>query len=170
MTIRRFVRINEKIQASVVRLIGPEGQQLGIMPLGKAQEEARRYELDLVEVAPQAQPPVCRIMDFSKYKYEQEKRLRQVRRHQRQFQMKEIRIRPHIEEHDYQVKLKQLKGFLKKGNRVKVSLLFFGREMAYKEQGRLLLDRLIEDIKDLGEVERQPTLEGRALITTLVPK
>lgn len=153
-----------------VRLIGPQGEQLGIVPIQKAQEMASQYELDLVEVAPNVAPPVCRIMDFTKFKYEEEKKERQARKRQHKIHLKEIRIKPNIEEHDYQVKLKQLIGFLKKKDKVKLNLFFRGREMAHQELGRRILDRFIAESKDYGNLEKAPVLEGRAISMVMSPK
>ena len=131
---------------------------------------AAKYELDLVEVAPQVKPPVCRIMDFSKYKYEQEKREREAKKHQKHFQIKEIRVKPNIEEHDYHIKLKHMLEFLKEGNKVKVTLMFRGREMAHKDIGRRVVDRFIQDAQNAGTVEHSPTLEGRFITMVVAPK
>ena len=131
---------------------------------------AAKYELDLVEVAPQVKPPVCRIMDFSKYKYEQEKREREAKKHQKHFQIKEIRVKPNIEEHDYHIKLKHMLEFLKEGNKVKVTLMFRGREMAHKDIGRRVVDRFIQDAQSAGVVEHSPTLEGRFITMVIAPK
>ncbi len=132
--------------------------------------KAEEFELDLVEVAPQADPPVCRIMDFAKYKYEQEKKEREAKRHHRHAQLKEIRLSPRIDNHDYQIKLKHIQEFLEKGHKVRVRMFFRGREVAHQEIGRKLIDRLITDVEKLGKVEREPHLLGRALILVLGPK
>ena len=124
----------------------------------------------MVEVAPQADPPVCRIMDFAKYKYEQEKKEREAKRHHRHAQLKEIRLSPRIDNHDYQIKLKHIQEFLEKGHKVRVRMFFRGREVAHQEIGRKLIDRLITDVEKLGKVEREPHLLGRALILVLGPK
>ena len=124
----------------------------------------------MVEVAPQADPPVCRIMDFAKYKYEQEKKEREAKRHHRHTQLKEIRLSPRIDNHDYQIKLKHIQEFLEKGHKVRVRMFFRGREVAHQEIGRKLIDRLITDVEKLGKVEREPHLLGRALILVLGPK
>lgn len=153
-----------------VRLIGPQGEQLGIVPVQKAQEMANQYELDLVEVAPNVAPPVCRIMDFTKFKYEEEKRERQARKRQHKIHLKEIRIKPNIEEHDYQVKLRHLIDFLKRKDKVKVNLFFRGREMAHQELGRRILDRFVAESKDYGNLEKAPTLEGRTISMVMAPK
>ncbi|RKY45922.1 MAG: translation initiation factor IF-3 [Candidatus Omnitrophota bacterium] len=167
---RKGIRVNERIFARTVRLIGPNGEQLGIFPRDLALRKAEEFDLDLVEVAPQADPPVCRIMDFAKYKYEQEKKEREAKRHHRHTQLKEIRLSPRIDNHDYQIKLKHIQEFLEKGHKVRVRMFFRGREVAHQEIGRKLIDRLITDVEKLGKVEREPHLLGRALILVLGPK
>ena len=171
VAIKRFIRANEKIRASSLRVIGPEGEQLGILSRNKALELANQNELDLVEVAPQAQPPVCRIMDFAKYKYEQEKKERQAKKHQVFIKIKEIRVKPKIEEHDYQVKLKKLYIFLDKGNKVKLNLFYRGREMAHLELGQRIIDRFIQDTLGTGKgiVEKSPMRQGRVLSLIFAP-
>jgi len=136
----------------------------------RAVELAKTHELDLVEVAPAAKPPVCRIMDFSKYKYDQEKKERRVKKSQRIAHLKQIRVKPHIEEHDYQVKLKQVIAFLDKKDKVKVNLFFRGREMAFKDKGKQILNRFSSDIGQHGQVEKEPMMQGRIMSVVLVPK
>lgn len=154
-----------------MRVIGPEGEQLGILSRDKGLELAVLNELDLVEVAPQVQPPVCRIMDFSKYKYEQEKKERQAKKHQTVIKIKEIRVKPKIADHDYQVKLKHLYTFLEKGNKVKIKLFYRGREMAHQELGRRIIDKFIQDTEGSGKgiVEKPPVREGKVLFLVLAP-
>ena len=161
--IKKFVRINEKIHAAQVRLIGPDGKQLGVMPLLQAQTIADQHELDLVEVAPQAQPPVCRIIDFSKFKYDQEKKEREAKKHQKQGRLKEIRLKPNIDDHDYIIKVRQAINFLKKKDKVKINLFFRGRQVEHLDLGRKIIDRFILDIQNDGQVEREPVLEGRVI-------
>ena len=168
--IKRFIRINERIRVPQVRLIDPEGKQLGIVPTRKAQEIATGYDLDLVEVAPAARPPVCRVMDFSKFKYEEEKKERQAKKRQHSARLKEIRVKPHIEEHDYQVKLRHLKEFLGRKDKVKITLRFRGREMSHQEIGRRVLDRFIADTAKEGQLEKLPKLEGRIISMVVAPK
>jgi len=151
-------------------LIGPEGEQLGVFPRDVALKKARDQALDLVEVAPQASPPVCRIMDFAKYRYDQEKKERESKKHQRQVQLKEIRLRPRIDMHDYEIKIKRVREFLSKGHKVKVRLMFRGREMSHQEIGRKLVTKLITDIDKVGKVDREPQMFGRSIITVLCPK
>ncbi|MCM8779976.1 MAG: translation initiation factor IF-3 [Candidatus Omnitrophica bacterium] len=168
--IKKFIRINERIRAPQVRLIGPAGEQLGIMPTDKAMGLANQYELDLVEVADQTSPPVCRILDFSKFKYEQEKKERQARKHQHQTKLKEIRIKPHIKEHDYQVKLKQLFSFLSRKDKVKLTLIFRGRQMEHIDLGKKVLERFLADAQNVGQVEKSPVMEGRMISAIIGPK
>jgi len=153
-----------------VRLIGPEGNQLGIVAIQKAQEIADQYELDLVEVAAQASPPVCRIIDFTKFKYDQEKKEREAKKHQKQGKLKEIRIKPNIDPHDYQTKLKQTLTFLKKKDKVRINLFFRGRQMEHLDLGRKILDKFIIDTQNDGQMERQPALEGRIMSLVIAPK
>jgi translation initiation factor IF-3 len=151
-------------------VIGPKGEQFGIVTVAKGLEMAGQHDLDLVEVAAQGKPPVCRIMDFSKYKYEQEKREREAKKHQRHFQIKEIRVKPNIENHDYGVKLRHLCEFLKSGHKVKVTLMFRGRQMAHREFGRRVVDRFAADTQNVGVVEHGPVLEGRMITMVVAPK
>ncbi|MFH1406415.1 MAG: translation initiation factor IF-3 [Candidatus Omnitrophota bacterium] len=166
----KYVRVNERIRVREIRLIGPEGEQLGIVSNTEGLKKARDAGLDLVEVAPQAVPPVCRIMDYSKYKYEQEKKEREARKKQHIFHIKEIKFKPNIEEHDYKTKFFAIEKFLKRGDKVKVVMVYRGREMAHTEIGRKVINRLIEDLAPLCEVERVPTQEGRLLIMIVAPK
>ncbi|MBU4346076.1 MAG: translation initiation factor IF-3 [Candidatus Omnitrophica bacterium] len=168
--IKKFIRINERINVSQVRLIGPGGNQLGIVPTPKARELASQHDLDLVEVAPQASPPVCRIIDFSKFKYDQEKKEREAKKHQKQGRLKEIRLKPNIDNHDYETKVRQAINFLKKQDKVKVSLFFRGRQMEHMDLGRKILDRFLVDTQDDGHVEKQPLLEGRIMSLIIAPK
>ncbi len=131
---------------------------------------ANKYELDLVEVASQVKPPVCRIMDFSKFKYEQEKREREAKKHQKHVHIKEIRVKPNIEEHDYGIKLRHLLEFLKEGDKVKVTLMFRGREMAHRDIGRRVIDRFVADVQNEGVVEYGPLFEGRFITMVVAPK
>lgn len=151
-------------------MIGPDGNQLGVMTSQRALEMANQYELDLVEVAPGATPPVCRIIDFSKFKYDQEKKEREAKKHQKQGRMKEIRLKPNIDDHDYDTKLKQAITFLKKKDKVKINLFFRGRQMEHLDLGRKVLDRFITDAQSEGQVEKEPGLEGRIMSFVLAPK
>ena len=164
------VRVNQSIRAKMVRLISAEGEQLGIMPMKEALETAEKQGLDLVEVAPNSDPPVCRIMDYGKYKYQTSKKGQVARKKGKTFQVKEIKLRPQTEEHDLGFKIKNLKKFLAKKARVKVSVQFRGREMAYKSAGVELLNRIAEDVEEIGSVEQPPTQEGWRLTMVIVPK
>ena len=151
-------------------MIGPEAEQLGIVTTVRALELAEEYGLDLVEVAPTANPPVCRIMDFSKYKYDQEKKERRVKKSQKISTLKQIRVKPHIDEHDYQTKLKQTIGFLNKKDKVKVNLFFQGREMSFRDKGKAVLDRFVIDTAEHASVEKDVYMEGRVMSVVLSPK
>jgi len=153
-----------------VRVIGPESEQLGVVGIKRALELARENELDLVEVSPTANPPVCRIMDYSKYKYDQEKKERRVKKSQKVTHLKQIRLKPRIDEHDYQIKLRQAINFLNKKDKVKVNLFFRGREMAFKEQGKRVLERVVQDLAEHGDAERTPLMEGRVMSVVVSPK
>ncbi len=153
-----------------MRLIGAQGEQLGIVSINKALEISNQHELDLVEVAPQVNPPVCRVMDFSKFKYDQEKKERQAKKHHRQVHLKEIRLKPNIKEHDYQVKLKQLVGFLQRKDKVKINLFFRGRQMEHMDLGKKLLNRFIGDALKYGQLVKKPALEGRIVSAIMAPK
>ena len=168
--IKKFIRTNERIRVPEVRLIGSDGSQLGIVAVKKALEMADQYELDLVEVATSANPPVCRIMDFSKFKYDQEKKEREAKKHHRHGRLKEIRLKPNIDDHDYQVKVRQAVSFLDRKDKVKVNLFFRGRQMEHMDLGRKILDRFIVDLQSQGQVEREPTLEGRIMSFVVAPK
>lgn len=150
--------------------MGPEGNQLGVVPIEKALELANQHELDLVEVAPAASPPVCRIIDYSKFKYDQEKKEREAKKHQKQGKLKEIRLKPNIDDHDYQVKVKQAINFLNKKDKVKVNLFFRGRQMEHQDLGRKIIDRFILDTQKDAHIEKEPTLEGRVISLVLVSK
>lgn len=170
VAIKKFIRINDKIRVPQVRLVGPDGSQLGVVSIQNALDIANQHELDLVEVAPQASPPVCRVIDFSKFKYDQEKKEREAKKHQRQSRLKEIRLKPNIDDHDYQVKVKHAVGFLKKKDKVKVSLFFRGRQMEHLDLGRKILDRFIIDVQNDGQIEKEPVLEGRVISFMVAPK
>ncbi len=162
--------MNDQITAPQVRLIGPEGDQLGIVPIEQAMEIAAEAGLDLVEVSPNAEPPVCRVMDYGKFRFEQNKKAQSARKKQKQIQVKEIKFRPGTEEGDYQVKLRNLKRFLEDGDKAKVTLRFRGREMAHQDLGRKLLERVEADLADYGVVEQRPKLQGRQMVMVFAPK
>jgi translation initiation factor IF-3 len=170
VTIKKFIRINDRIRVPEVRLIGPDGNQLGVVPIQRAMEMANQHELDLVEVASQAAPPVCRIIDFSKFKYDQEKKEREAKKHQKQGHLKEIRLKPNIDEHDFQTKVRQAITFLQKKDKVKVNLFFRGRQMEHMDLGRKILDKFITDTQNDGQVEKEPILEGRVISLVIAPK
>ncbi len=170
VTIKKYIRINERIRVPQVRVIGPEGGQLGVMTVQKAMEIANQNELDLVEVAASASPPVCRIIDYSKFKYDQEKKEREAKKHQKQGKLKEIRLKPNIDDHDYQTKLKQAVAFLSKRDKVKVSLFFRGRQMEHLDLGRKIIDRFVTDTQHNAQLEKNPSLEGRVISLVLSPK
>lgn len=151
-------------------MIGPNGDQIGVVPLREALRMAQEANLDLVNVAPQAKPPVCRIMDYGKFRYEQSKREKEARKKQKTIQVKEVRLSPSIEEHDLQTKLRNVKKFLQSGDKVKLTIRFRGREITHQEIGLGILNRMAKEVEDLGQVERQPKLEGRQMIMILSPK
>jgi translation initiation factor IF-3 len=162
--------LNDKITSPEVRLIGADGEQVGVVPIEEALRIAEEAELDLVEVSPNAEPPVCRIMDYGKYRFEQNKKLQSAKKKQKQIQVKEIKFRPGTDEGDYQVKLRNLIRFLTEGDKAKVTLRFRGREMAHQELGRKLLDRVEADLSEHGAVEQRPKMEGRQMVMVFAPK
>ena len=166
---KRDERINEEIRVPRVRLVDENGGQVGITPTPEALEFAFTKGLDLVEVAANADPPVARVMDYSKYRYEQEQRAKQARKHQLQIQVKEIKLRPKIGVHDYETKKGHVVRFLGQRAKVKVTIMFRGRETLHPDRGRTLLMRLAEDVKELGSIEQQPLLDGRNMIMVLAP-
>jgi translation initiation factor IF-3 len=161
--------VNDQIRAREVRLVGPEGEQVGIVPLERALQLAADVDLDLVEVAPMARPPVCKLMDFGKYKYESALKAREARRNQQQTVIKEMKLRPKIDSHDYETKKGHVVRFLKAGDKVKVTIMFRGREQSRPELGFRLLRRLSEEIAELGFVEAAPKQDGRNMIMVLAP-
>ena len=162
-------RINEDIRVSQVRLVDENGGQLGVKPIQEALEYAHGKDLDLVEVAAQADPPVARVMDYGKYRYEQEQKAKVARKHQVSINVKEIKLRPKIGVHDYETKKGHVVRFLNQRAKVKVTIMFRGRENLHPERGRMLLERLAGDVKELGQVEQQPTLDGRNMVMVLGP-
>jgi len=163
------LNINEEIKAVQVRLI-EEGRQLGILPLNEALAIAAKAGLDLVEIAPNADPPVCRVMDYGKYRYQQSKKLQDARKSQTTIQIKEIRLRPKTEEHDLEVKIRHIKKFLQQNDKVKITMMFRGREIAYSDLGRKIMETIRDALDEVGAVEMQPKLEGRNMIMIVVPK
>ena len=158
------------IRAAEVRLIGADGEQVGIMPLNEALNRATEANLDLVEVAPQANPPVCRIMDYGKFKYLQSKKTQEARKKQTVIQVKEVKFRPKIEDHDVAFKVKNIRKFLAQKDKIKVSLVFRGREIAHPQIGIALLNRVAAELEDIGTVEQMPKIEGRNLTMIIAPK
>jgi translation initiation factor IF-3 len=167
--IGRDVRINREIRAREVRVIDPEGKQLGILPLIEALRTATNFELDLVEVSPKSEPPVCRIMDYGKFKYQQSKKAHDAKKKQAVVHLKEVKMRPKTEEHDFQFKLHHIERFLKEGNKTKVTIVFRGRELAHPDLGRNMLGRIVEEAKDWAKVEQPPKFEGRNFVMVLAP-
>ena len=170
VAIKKLFRTNDRIRVPQVRLIGPDGAQLGVMPTQEALSLAVQHDLDLVEVASAASPPVCRIIDFSKFKYDQEKKEREAKKHQKQGKLKEIRLKPNIDQHDFATKVKQVTTFLKKKDKVKVNLFFRGRQMEHLDLGKKILDKFIIDTQNDGQIEKEPRLEGRVMSFVIAPK
>jgi len=168
--IAKRINVNQRIRAREVRLIDPDGKQVGVVPLAQALETAKSHELDLVEVAPNVSPPVCRIMDYGRYKYQQNKKLQEAKKRQSTFQVKEIKMRPQTGEHDLQVKLRHIKRFLHNRDKVKVTIMFRGRELAYTDLGGALLQRVIEETSEFAVVEQEARREGRVMVMVLAPK
>ena len=168
--IAKRINVNRRIRAKEVRLIDPDGKQLGVLPLMEALETAQSHGLDLVEVAPNVSPPVCRIMDYGRYKYQQNKKLQEAKKRQSTFQVKEIKIRPMTGEHDFQVKIRHIKRFLHNRDKVKVTIIFRGREIAHTDLGAALLRRVAEDTSELAVVEQEARKEGRIMVMVLTPK
>ena len=166
-TIDRNLRVNEQIRISPVRVINAEGVMLGVMPTGKAMESAREAGMDLVEVAANERPPVCKIMDFGKFKYSQKKRASKQKQHQ--VQVKEIRVRPKTGDHDVETKANQARKFLEHNDKVQVTVLFRGREMQHQQEGRRVLDSVLEKLADAGKVERPPRMDGKKMTVLLMP-
>jgi len=169
-TISKDWRINEEIRAREIRLVGEEGEQVGIITLKQAQDMALEKSLDLVEIAPSAQPPVCRLMDYGKFKFEQNKREKDARKKQKVISIKEVKMRPNIEDHDFQVKAKNARKFLGAGDKVKVTIMFRGREITHADLGEKLSLKLIDELADISNVEKAPKVEGRNMTTVLIPK
>jgi translation initiation factor IF-3 len=166
---RDETRINERIRVPQVRLIGEDGDQIGIVDTPQALRYAQERDLDLVEVAADARPPVCRVLDYSKYKYEQEQKQKAARKHQKQVHVREIKLRPKIATNDYETKKGHVRRFLDSDNKVKVTIMFRGREMSHPERGEALLMRLAEDVQDLGVIEQRPNQDGRNMTMMLGP-
>lgn len=161
--------MNEAITAPTVRLIGADGEQVGVVSLDEAQQQADEAELDLVEIVPNSDPPVCRIMDYGKFLFEENKKRHAAKKKQKQIQVKEVKFRPGTEEGDYQVKLRNIIRFLEGGDKAKITLRFRGREMAHQQLGRNLLQRIEKDLAEYGSVEQYPKMEGRQMVMVMAP-
>ena len=162
-------KANERIRALDVQVIGSDGENLGAMPLNKAIELAKKEGLDLIEISPNANPPVCKIMDIGKYKYDLQKKANQAKKKQKTVSLKEIKLRPGTETHDYNFKIKNAKKFISKGNKVKFTVKFKGREMQHTDLGKELMDKIIEETKDVAKVESKPKFEGRQMVMIIQP-
>ncbi|MFE0441933.1 translation initiation factor IF-3 [Aerococcus sp. NPDC058936] len=169
MTIAKDMFVNENIRARELRVIDSEGEQLGVLSKDEALDKAEQVELDLVLVSPNAKPPVARIMDYGKYRYEQQRKEREQRQNQKQVSLKEVRLSPTIEKNDFDTKLRQARKFLEKGDKVKASIRFRGRAITHKEIGREVLERFAEELKDVAEVEQRPKMEGRSMFLQMAP-
>nr|WP_211487137.1 translation initiation factor IF-3 [Corallococcus exiguus] len=165
----RDQRTNRRIRAREVRVVGSDGSQLGVMTIEAALEKARSESLDLVEVSPMAKPPVCKIMDYGKFKYEEKKKASDAKRTQVVIQLKEVKLRPKTEEHDYEFKVRNTRRFIEEGNKAKVVIQFRGREITHKELGSAILDDVIKDLKDVAVAEQLPRMEGRQMYMILAP-
>ncbi|RUM89325.1 MAG: translation initiation factor IF-3 [Thermodesulfatator sp.] len=166
---KRRYRVNQQIRAREVRLVGPDGKQIGIVSLREALARAEEYGLDLVEVAPQADPPVCKIMDYGQFLYQEAKKAKEAKKRQTQVELKEIKVRPKTEEHDLQTKIRHIRRFLEERNKVKIRVFFRGREIVHPELAYQVLQKIQEAVKDLGQVEMKPRMEGRQMIMILAP-
>jgi len=166
---RDTTRINERIRVPEVRVIGDDGKQIGVMRTDEALRYAQERDLDLVEVAPEARPPVCRVLDYSKYKYEQAQKVKAARKHQTQITIREIKFRPKIAEQDYATKKRHVERFLRHKDKVKITIMFRGREVTHPERGQMILDRLAEELDDLAVIEQRPNLDGRNMTMLLGP-
>jgi translation initiation factor IF-3 len=164
------VNINRRIRAPQVRVIGSDGQQLGIFQTDAAIRLAENEGLDLVEISPNATPPVCKIIDYGKYKYQQSKKIQEAKKHQTVIHVKEVKLRPVTDDHDFDFKVRHVKRFLEHGDKAKVTVMFKGREMAYANQGRAMLERVVQAVKEVAEVELRPKMEGRNMYMILIPK
>ncbi|MBI3182249.1 MAG: translation initiation factor IF-3 [Myxococcales bacterium] len=165
----RDQRTNRRIRAREVRVVGPQGEQLGVLTIEAALATAGDQGLDLVEVNPMAKPPVCKIMDYGKFKYEEKKRASEAKKKQVVVKLKEVKLRPKTEEHDYEFKVRNVKHFLEEGNKAKVTIMFRGREITHRELGQAILDDIVQDVKELGVVEQSARMEGRQMYMILAP-
>ncbi|WP_291297626.1 translation initiation factor IF-3 [Elioraea sp.] len=167
---REGPRVNEEIRIPQVRLIGSDGEMIGVLTTRDALYRAAQEGLDLVEISPGADPPVCKILDFGKFKYEQQKKKNEARKKQKVVEIKEIKVRPNIDDHDYDVKMRQMKGFIEEGDKVKVTLRFRGREMAHVDLGMKVLERVRAELDPVAKVEQMPRMENRQMIMVLTPR
>ncbi|WP_176067005.1 translation initiation factor IF-3 [Anaeromyxobacter diazotrophicus] len=165
----RDARTNRRIKAREVRAVGPEGEQLGILPIEQALARAQELGMDLVEVSPMAKPPVCKIMDYGKFKYTEKKKQNEAKKKQVVVQLKEVKLRPRTEEHDYNVKIGKIREFLHEANKARVTVMFRGREITHRELGQKVLQRVIEDMKEVAVIEAVPRMEGRQMFMILAP-
>lgn len=170
IAVEKRVRVNEQIRISPVRVVDEEGEQLGIMQLDEALSTAGERGLDLVEVAPDARPPVCRIMDYGKYRYQLSRKQREARKKQHQVHLKEVKFRPGTEDHDFEFKVRHARRFIEEGNKVKVTVMFRGRQISHPEVGRGVLDRVANALEDEAKIESSPSMDGRTLTMILAPK
>jgi translation initiation factor IF-3 len=168
--VRKGPRVNERIEADPVRLIDADGEQVGVVGLAEALAKADDGGLDLVEISPNSDPPVCKILDYGKYKYEEQKKRNEARKKQKVIEVKEVKMRPGIEQHDYDVKMRSMRRFLGEGDRVKVTLRFRGRELAHQHLGMKVLDRIRDDLEEIAKVEQLPKMEGRQMIMVVSPR
>jgi translation initiation factor IF-3 len=166
---RDTTRVNDRIRVPEVRVIGDDGQQIGVMKTDEALRYAQERDLDLVEVAAEARPPVCRVLDYSKYKYEQAQKVKAAKKHQQQIVIREIKFRPKIAQHDYDTKKGHVERFLRHKDKVKITIMFRGREVTHPERGRMILDRLAEELAELAIIEQRPNLDGRNMTMMLGP-
>ncbi|MFO0581341.1 MAG: translation initiation factor IF-3 [Anaeromyxobacter sp.] len=165
----RDARTNRRIKAREVRVIGPEGEQLGVLPVEQALARAQELGMDLVEVSPMTKPPVCKIMDYGKFKYLEKKKQNEAKKKQVVVQLKEVKLRPRTEEHDYTTKLKKVREFLEEANKARITVMFRGREMSHRELGQKVLQRVIEDLREVAVIESAPRVEGRQMFMILAP-
>jgi translation initiation factor IF-3 len=165
----RDARTNRRIKAREVRVIGPEGEQLGVLPVEQALARAQELGMDLVEVSPLAKPPVCKIMDYGKFKYLEKKKQNEAKKKQVVVQLKEVKLRPRTEEHDYATKIKKVREFLEESNKARITVMFRGREMSHRELGQKVLQRVIEDLRETAVIESAPRIEGRQMFMILAP-
>lgn len=163
-------RVNDRIRISPIRLVLEDGSQLGVVTLERARMEAKEKGLDLVEISPNARPPVCKLMDYGKFKYEQSKKQNEIRKNQKNVQLKQVKFRPKTDEHDLQFKIRNIKRFLEEGHKVQLEVSFKGRENAHPEAGMSVINRVIEEVNELAKVEQAPVFENKAIVTTICPK